>query len=73
MSTRDRRSNDLETVRDRLNLVTQETRFSLVQDLLGHPSRLPTLRELDYVNPGRSRTTIRQHLDRLLDDPGVDE
>jgi DNA-binding HxlR family transcriptional regulator len=73
MSTRDRRPNDLETVRDRLNLVTQETRFSLVQDLLGHPSRLPTLRELDYVNPGRSRTTIRQHLDRLVDAGIVEE
>ena len=52
---------------DRLNVVTQETRFSLLQDILGHPSGLPTLKELDYVNPSKSQTTIRQHLQRLVD------
>ena len=56
-----------EDVRERLNIVTQETRFSLIQDILGHPSGLPTLKELDYVNPSRSQTTIRQHLQRLVD------
>ncbi|MDS0283911.1 helix-turn-helix domain-containing protein [Haloarcula onubensis] len=66
MSTPDEATNDLDTVRERLNVVTQETRFSLVQDILGHPSGLPTLKELDYVNPSRSQTTIRQHLDRLV-------
>ena len=58
---------NLDTVRERLNVVTQETRFSLVQDILGHPSGLPTLKELDYVNPSRSQTTIRQHLQHLVD------
>ena len=58
---------NLDTVRERLNVVTQETRFSLVQDILGHPSGLPTLKELDYVNPSRSQTTIRQHLQRIVD------
>jgi len=66
MSTPDEATNDLDTVRERLNVVTQETRFSLVQDIIGHPSGLPTLKELDYVNPSRSQTTIRQHLDRLV-------
>jgi hypothetical protein len=66
MSTPDEATNDLGTVRERLNVVTQETRFSLVQDILGHPSGLPTLKELDYVNPSRSQTTIRQHLERLV-------
>jgi DNA-binding HxlR family transcriptional regulator len=28
---------------------------------------LPTLKELDYVNPSRSQTTIRQHLQRLVE------
>jgi DNA-binding HxlR family transcriptional regulator len=55
------------TVRERLNVVTRETRFSLIRDILGHPSGLPTLKELDYVNPSRSQTTIRQHLQRLVD------
>jgi len=43
MSTSDDTPGDLESVRKRLNVVTQETRFSLLQDILGHPSELPTL------------------------------
>jgi DNA-binding transcriptional ArsR family regulator len=66
MSTPDETTSDLDTVRERLNVVTQETRFSLVQDILGHPSGLPTLKELDYVNPSKSQTTIRQHLQQLV-------
>lgn len=73
MSTPDQASGDLDSVRERLNVVTQETRFSLVQDILGHPSGLPTLKELDYVNPGKSQTTIRQHLQRLVDAGIVEE
>ena len=67
MSTPDEAKTDLDTVRERLNVVTQETRFSLIQDIIGHPSELPTLKELDYVNPSRSQTTIRQHLQRLVE------
>ncbi|MEM4781614.1 MAG: transcriptional regulator [Halalkalicoccus sp.] len=67
MSVSDRTPADLDRDRERLNVVTQETRFSLVQDVIGHPSGLPTLKELDYVNPSKSRTTIRQHLERLVD------
>jgi len=73
MSTPDEAASNLDTVRERLNVVTQETRFSLVQDILGHPSGLPTLKELDYVNPSRSRTTIRQHLERLVEVGIVEE
>ena len=72
MSTSEEATGDLDTTRERLNVVTQETRFSLVQDILGHPSGLPTLKELDYVNPSRSQTTIRQHLQRLVE-TGVGE
>ncbi|MDZ7730702.1 MAG: transcriptional regulator [Natrialbaceae archaeon] len=67
MSTSNQSSHDLESVRKRLNVVTQETRFSLLQDILGHPTELPTLKELDYVNPSKSQTTIRQHLEQLVD------
>ncbi|MDL5363422.1 transcriptional regulator [Halalkalicoccus sp. NIPERK01] len=67
MSIPDRTPADLNRERERLNVVTQETRFSLIQDVLGHPSGLPTLKELDYVNPSKSQTTIRQHLERLVD------
>ena len=67
MSTSDRPAPELGRVRERLNVVTQETRFALIQDILGHPDQLPTLKELDYLNPSKSRTTIRQHLQRLVD------
>lgn len=67
MSTSGHSSSDLDDVRKQLNVVTQETRFSLIQDVLGHPSQLPTLKELDYVNPSKSQTTIRQHLQQLVD------
>ena len=73
MSTPDQAPSDLDSVRERLNVVTQKTRFSLLQDVLGHPSGLPTLKELDYVNPSRSRTTIRQHLERLVEVGIVEE
>ena len=73
MSTSDHPPSDLESVRERLNAVTQETRFALLQDILGHPSELPTLKELDYVNPSKSQTTIRQHLQQLVDAGIVEE
>ena len=73
MSTFDHSPSDLESVRERLNVVTQETRFALLQDILGHPSELPTLKELDYVNPSKSQTTIRQHLQQLVDAGLVEE
>ncbi|AAV44708.1 unknown (plasmid) [Haloarcula marismortui ATCC 43049] len=73
MSTSDQPPSDLDSVRERLNVVTQETRFALLQDILGHPSELPTLKELDYVNPSKSQTTIRQHLQQLVDAGIVEE
>ena len=73
MSPPDQSPSEFDSVRGRLNVVTQETRFSLVQDILGHPSGLPTLKELDYVNPNKSQTTIRQHLQRLVDAGIVEE
>ncbi len=73
MSTSDHPPSDLESVRERLNVVTQETRFALLQDIFGHPSELPTLKELDYVNPSKSQTTIRQHLQQLVNAGIVEE
>lgn len=67
MSATDQPSGELDRVRQQLNVVTQETRFSIIQDILGHPSQLPTLKELAYVNPSKSQTTIRQHLERLIE------
>ncbi|MDS0261883.1 winged helix-turn-helix domain-containing protein [Haloarcula sp. S1CR25-12] len=59
--------------REQLNLITQETRFVLIQNILSHPEQLPTLKELDYVNPGKSQSTIREHLERLIEADIVEE
>lgn len=50
-----------------LNVVTQETRFVLLQNILGHPQQLPSLKELSYVNPSKSDGTIYEHLRTLID------
>lgn len=57
----------IERERQRLDVVTQETRFALLQDLLGHPEGLASLKELDYVNPSKSRSTIHGHLQTLIE------
>lgn len=51
----------------RLHVVTQARRYDLVTDILGHPEELPSLSELDYMNPPVERTTIQDHLNRLID------
>ncbi len=53
--------------RKTLNIVTQETRFVLIQNVLGHPDGLPSLKELSYVNPSKSEGTIYEHLRTLVD------
>jgi len=67
MSRTDAPPAEIERERQRLDVVTQETRFALLQDLLGHPSGLPSLKELDYVNPSKSRSTIHGHLQTLIE------
>ena len=71
--TTDAIDSTVENQRQRLNVVTQETRFVLIQNILSHPKQLPTLKELDYVNPSKSQTTIRQHLQQLVDAGVVEE
>lgn len=56
-----------DTDRELLHLVTQMTRFTLLQNVVAHPEGMPSLRELDYVNPGKSKSTIRNHLAELVD------
>ena len=73
MSTSDHPAGGIDRERKRLNVVTQETRFSLIQDIVGHPAQLPTLKELDYVNPSKSQTTIRQHLQELVNEDILEE
>jgi len=53
--------------RELLNLVTQETRFVLIQNIMAHPKGMPSLKELVYANPSKSKSTIRNHLDKLME------
>ncbi|NGM70445.1 hypothetical protein G6M89_15795 [Natronolimnobius sp. AArcel1] len=46
--------------------LTQETRYHIIQAVLGHPTHLATLDELEYLVP-KNRSTIREHLDRLAE------
>ena len=60
-------SGEEEQERERLHVATQETRFVLLQNILGHPSQLPSMKELAYLNPSKSEGTIYQHLERLVE------
>ena len=60
-------SGENEQEREWLHVATQETRFVLLQNILGHPSQLPSMKELAYVNPSKSEGTIYQHLARLVE------
>jgi len=71
--TTDAIDSTVENQRQRLNTVTQETRFVLIQNILSHPKQLPTLKELDYVNPSKSKSTIREHLEVLIEHGIVEE
>jgi DNA-binding HxlR family transcriptional regulator len=57
---------DLDSRREMLDVATQKTRFTLVQGILSHPQELPSLRELELLNPSLSRTTIHEHLEKLI-------
>ncbi|WP_435067608.1 hypothetical protein [Haloplanus sp. C73] len=46
------------------HLVTQDTRFQIIQNILAHPESLPSLRELEYV-VDKGRSTIYEHLKTL--------
>ncbi|GAB3679633.1 hypothetical protein GCM10028857_01280 [Salinarchaeum chitinilyticum] len=48
-----------------MQVVTQETRASIVADLVGHPEGMASVPELDYVNPDVHRSAISEHLDAL--------
>lgn len=56
-----------DTIREWLDLVTQKTRFVLIQDIVAHPKEMPSLKEFVYANPSKSKSTIRNHLNKLID------
>lgn len=63
-------TNPLDRQRDLMALLSQETRHSIVQTLLGHPSGLASADEINYFVANKSKKTIDEQLERL-EDAGV--
>lgn len=55
-----------------LQKATDETRANLLADIVGHPKGAPSVRELEYMNPGLEEDAIRRHL-TVLQEVGVVE
>lgn len=72
-SETDASHNQVAERRDTLKTVVQDTRFTLIQNILGHPVQEPSLKELDFVNPSKSKSTIREHLNKLVDNGVVEK
>lgn len=50
-----------------MEAITQETRASLVADVVGHPKGSPSVVELDHANPSVERSAISEHLETLAE------
>lgn len=66
MST-DLGTGDSADVRELLHFVTQPTRFALVTNVLQHPDQLPSMYELEELNPSVSDATVYKHVQKLID------
>lgn len=49
---------------------TDKTRANLLADIVGHPKGAPSVKELDYMNPGLEADAIRRQL-KTLQEVGV--
>lgn len=50
-----------------LQKATDKKRADILADIVGHPKNLPSVEELDYMNPPLSEHAIRRHLNTLAD------
>ncbi|CCQ33294.1 putative transcriptional regulator protein [Halorhabdus tiamatea SARL4B] len=71
-------STDLETIegtetRELVHFVTQQTRFALLNNILQHPEQLPSMYELEELNPSVSEATVYKHVQKLIDAGIVEE
>jgi DNA-binding PadR family transcriptional regulator len=65
-------STDIGTVermesRELVHLVTQQTRFVLLNNIPQHPDQLPLMYELEELNPSVSDATVYKHIQKLVD------
>lgn len=66
MST-DLAGTDRAGTRELLHFVTQQTRFTLVSNILQHPEQLPSMYELEALNQSVSDATVYKHVQKLID------
>ena len=53
--------------RELVHFVTQQTRFALITNILQHPEQLPSMYELEALNPSVSDATVYKHIQKLID------
>ena len=53
--------------RELVHFVTQQTRFALINNILQHPDQLPSMYELEELNPSISEATVYKHIQKLID------
>ena len=56
------------TPRELVHFVTQQTRFALINNILQHPEQLPSMYELEELNPSVSDATVYKHIQKLIDE-----
>lgn len=56
-----------------LQKATDKKRADILADVVGHPEGMPSVEELDYMNPSLSDDAIRRHLKELGDVSVVQE
>jgi predicted ArsR family transcriptional regulator len=59
--------------RELVHFVTQRTRFTLIRNILQHPKQLPSMYELEELNPSVSEATVYKHIQKLIDAGIVEE
>jgi hypothetical protein len=63
----DGEDNPLERQRELMELLSQETRHSIVQALLGHPEVLASAAEINHFVPSKSKKTVEEQLGVLVE------
>ena len=59
--------------RELVHFVTQQTRFSILANILKYPDQLPSMYELEELNPSVSDATVYKHVQKLIDAGIVEE
>jgi len=54
-------------IHELVHFVTQQTRFALINNILQHPEQLPSMYELEELNPSVSDATVYKHIQKLID------